>query len=227
LTKKYANSDKPHIRMTARVVAPQQLDFVDVVTSSHNHTDHLDAETLLPLIKANPQLIFVIPAANRAFVAERLGCDLAWPRGLDDGLSITVGGFTLTALPAAHDELAQDALGRHHFLGLIIQAGPWTLYHSGDTRLYAGLEERLQRYTIDIALLPINGHAPERRVAGNLSGPEAARLAKATNVGLVIPCHYEMFTFNTASPDAFIAECQRLQQPYVLLRAGEHWSGAK
>ena len=33
LTKKYANTDKPHVRMTERVVAPERLDFVDVVTS--------------------------------------------------------------------------------------------------------------------------------------------------------------------------------------------------
>src|SRR5262245_42636508 len=46
LTKKYANTDKPHIRMTERVVAPESLNFIDVVTSSHSHTDHLDAETL-------------------------------------------------------------------------------------------------------------------------------------------------------------------------------------
>ena len=46
--------------------------------------------------------------------------------------------------------------------------------------------------------LPINGRAPERRVAGNLSGAEAARLAKSIGARLVIPCHYEMFEFNTA-----------------------------
>src|SRR6476619_2041507 len=49
LTKKYANSDKPHIRMTERAVDPSRLTFIDVCTSSHNHTDHLDAETLNPL----------------------------------------------------------------------------------------------------------------------------------------------------------------------------------
>jgi L-ascorbate metabolism protein UlaG (beta-lactamase superfamily) len=27
---------------------PERLDFMDVVTSSHNHTDHLDVETLIP-----------------------------------------------------------------------------------------------------------------------------------------------------------------------------------
>src|SRR5688500_6794184 len=51
LTVKYANTDKPHTRMSERVVAPERLDFVDVITSSHNHTDHLDAETLLAVTK--------------------------------------------------------------------------------------------------------------------------------------------------------------------------------
>ena len=46
LTRKYAATDKPHVRMTDRVVDPRRLDFVDVVTASHVHTDHLDPETL-------------------------------------------------------------------------------------------------------------------------------------------------------------------------------------
>ena len=48
LTTKYAATDKPHIRITARVVDPARLDFVNLVTSSHNHTDHLDETTLGP-----------------------------------------------------------------------------------------------------------------------------------------------------------------------------------
>ena len=54
LTHKYAATDKPHVRMTERVIAPERLDFIDVVTSSHNHTDHLDKETLVPLLAKNP-----------------------------------------------------------------------------------------------------------------------------------------------------------------------------
>src|SRR5680860_1174697 len=42
LTKKYEGTEKPHIRMTERVIDPERLDFIDVLTSSHNHTDHLD-----------------------------------------------------------------------------------------------------------------------------------------------------------------------------------------
>jgi L-ascorbate metabolism protein UlaG (beta-lactamase superfamily) len=224
LTHKYAGTDKPHIRMTARVIAPERLDFVDVVTSSHNHTDHLDGETLIPLMRANPQLRLVIPEANRAFVVDRLRCDPTWPVGVDDGVAVTVGPFTFTGVPAAHEQVEQDEAGRHKFLGYIVQCGSWTLYHSGDTVWYDGLVERLRQWQIDVAILPINGRAPERRVAGNLSGPDAAQLAKAIDAGLVIPCHYEMFTFNTAAPDSFVAECERLGQPYAVLRAGERLS---
>ena len=105
LTKKYAQTDKPHVRMTERVVDPRHLDFIDVVTSSHNHTDHMDAETLNPLREVNPGLKLVIPEANRAFVAQRLGCDPDWPIGLDAGASVEVAAFTFHGVPAAHNEL--------------------------------------------------------------------------------------------------------------------------
>ena len=65
LTKKYANTDKPHVRMTERVVDPAALDFIDVVTSSHNHTDHLDAETLGPLLRVNTGITLIVAEANR------------------------------------------------------------------------------------------------------------------------------------------------------------------
>ena len=139
LTRKYAHTDKPHVRMTERVIAPERLDFIDVVTSTHSHTDHLDAETLAPLMRANPDLVLVIPEANRRAVAERLGCDPAWPVGLDDGESVDVAGFRLFAVPAAHENLEQDEMGRHKFLGYVVQAGPWTVYHSGDTLWYPEL----------------------------------------------------------------------------------------
>ena len=224
LTKKYADTDKPHVRMTARVVAPGRLGFVDVATSTHNHTDHLDAETLGPLREANPDVRLVVPEANRAFAADRLGVAPETLVGLDAGTSVTVAGFKLTGVPAAHEELEQDEHGRHRFLGYIAEAGPWTLYHSGDTMRYDGMTDVLSAWDVDVAMLPINGKKPERHVAGNLDGPEAAALAKEIGAGLVIPCHYEMFEFNTAPPDAFAEACEKLGQPCRVLEAGERWS---
>lgn len=221
LTAKYAATDKPHVRMTARVVAPERLDFIDVVTSSHNHTDHLDAETLGPLLAVSPGMRLVIPEANRLFVADRLGCDAEMPIGLDDGESAQVDAFKFTGIAAAHEALETDAQGRHGFLGYVVRCGAWTVYHSGDTVNYSGLVERLRPYNIDVAILPINGRRPERRVAGNLRGSEAASLACAVNAKLAVPCHYEMFTFNSAPPDEFMATAAELGQPVRVLRAGE------
>lgn len=224
LTRKYGETDKPHERMTELVVDPSRLGFVDVVTSSHNHTDHLDAETLEPLMKANDALRMVIPDANRAFVTDRLNCDSNWPTGLNDGTSCTIGPFTLTGVPAAHEKIDCDEQGRHRFMGYVVQAGPWTIYHSGDTIRFDGMAERLQPFGIDIAILPINGSKPKRRVAGNLNGPEAAQLAHDISAQIVIPCHYEMFTFNTESPSAFEAACAQLGQGFVTMRSGQRWS---
>ena len=224
LTAKYAATDKPHVRMTERVIEPERLDFIDVVTSSHNHTDHLDAETLIPLMQVNPSAALVIPEANRQFVADRLGIDPELPIGLDVGEQAEVAGFHLTGVPAAHEEIERDESGRMTHLGYIAEFGPWTIYHSGDTVRYAGMADRLREWSIDVAFLPINGRSPERRVAGNLDGEEAARLARDIGAQVVIPCHYDMFEFNTASTEPFQAEADRLGQRVVILENGERWS---
>jgi len=221
LTNKYARTDKPHVRMTERVVAPEALNFIHVVTSSHNHTDHLDAETLIPLREVNPALQMIIPEANREFVAERLKTDPGWPLGSDDGTTLELWDFTITGVASAHEALERDEAGRCKYLGYVVRIGPWTLYHSGDTVLYEGMAEKLRPFGIDVALLPINGARPERRVAGNLNGRESALLAKTMGAKLVVPCHYEMFEFNTASTDEFVEEASRIGQSYRLLRAGE------
>jgi L-ascorbate metabolism protein UlaG (beta-lactamase superfamily) len=223
LTRKYSQSDKQHVRMTELVVDSARLSMVDIVTSTHNHTDHLDAETLCPILAANPQVKLVIAEANRAFVAERLNIDVEVPIGLDDGASVEISGIRLSGIASAHEALDRDEHDRAKYLGFVLQFGGWTVYHSGDTVRYEEMSEKLQPFRIDVALLPINGRAPERRVPGNLFGSEAAQLAKDIEAKLVIPCHFDMFEFNTASPDEFIHECRKLGQPFKVLRCGEQW----
>ena len=187
LTHKYALTDKPHVRLIERVVAPERLNYINVVTSSHNHTDHLDQETIVPLLQVNPGLELVIPEANRAFVAERLRVAPGFPRGLDAGQSLVACGFKIHGVPAAHNTVEKDELGRHKYLGYIVQAGPWTIYHSGDTKRYEGMEARLQKWPVDVALLPINGHLPERRVAETWTAARPPRSPKKSAPGWSSP----------------------------------------
>ncbi len=224
LTKKYAETEKPHIRMSELVVRPGLLRNISVVTSSHNHTDHLDAETLVPVLKNNPDIKFIIPEANCRFVADRVQCDIDFPIGMNDGMSYAVNGFTFIGIPAKHNELARDENGNCKFMGYIIQFGTYSIYHSGDTLWFEGMVDLLKPFNVDVAILPINGNKPERKVAGNLNSAEAVELGLAINAGYVIPCHYDMFTFNTADVNEFVAEAKGKGQKYKVLLGGECFS---
>jgi L-ascorbate metabolism protein UlaG (beta-lactamase superfamily) len=214
LTWKYANTDKPHVRITRRVVDPARLP-VDYILSTHAHTDHLDPDTLKPLIAARPDVALIYPRAIESVVSERLG-----PRTPRRRHPINAGETVLdfvTAVPAAHDKLETDEHGNHKYLGYVIRlgGGRFTVYHSGDTLIYDGLVERLRPHQVDVAIVPINGKV------GNMNGVEAAGLANAIGAKVAIPCHYDMFEFNTASPAAFEAECRRLGQEFRVLRNGQ------
>lgn len=226
LTRKYADTKKPHTRMSELVIDPELLRNISIVTSSHNHTDHLDGETLIPLLKNNPAIQFIIPEANRSFIAERVKCDINFPTGLNDKQSVTIDGFTFHGIPAKHNEIARDENDNCKFMGYVIQFDGWSVYHSGDTLWFDGMDDLLKPFAVDLALLPINGDRPERGVAGNLDTKEAAALAKAIHAKMVIPCHYNMFEFNTADPADFAREAEKIQQPYAVLRHGEHWSSS-
>jgi L-ascorbate metabolism protein UlaG (beta-lactamase superfamily) len=219
LTEKYKDAKNPHVRMTRRVVDPARLRSIDVVTSSHSHTDHLDADTLKPLVKSNPKLRFIAPRSSLRLAEERLGRTVDFP--MDAGETVDIDGIQIHAVPAAHDRLDKDAQGCFMYLGYILKLGSFTLYHSGDTIVYDGMTEQLRPFKIDLAILPINNKL------GNMDGVAAARVAKDMGAKLVIPCHYEMFEFNTASPAEFVAECEKIGQPYRLLRAGERFDRAE
>jgi len=222
LTKKYATTDKPHIRMSELVVKPELLSNISIVTSSHNHTDHLDAETLIPVLKNNPGIKFIIPEANREFVAERVKCEKDFPIGLNDGKSIRIDDFTFYGIPAKHNEIEKDENGNCRFMGYVIEFGNNRIYHSGDTLWFDEMVDQLKPFAVDVAILPINGNKPERKVAGNLNCKEAAELGKAIHAKYVIPCHYDMFTFNTADVNEFVKEAEKINQPYKVVQPGEH-----
>ncbi len=222
LTKKYASTDKPHVRMTSRCVAPEMLKGVKLVTASHLHTDHLDAETLRPLAEANNGIDLLLPHPIIEEARARLGDAPVALQGLDAGGTVSSHGWQITGVPAAHNELKRDAAGRCHYLGFLIRRAGFTVYHSGDTLWHEEMQAALQAAGgIDLMLLPINGNRPERRVAGNLNGTEATKLAKSCGARLVVPCHYEMFEFNTESLDLFIRSCVEMEQEFRVLRCGE------
>src|SRR3954468_193122 len=167
LTTKYAGTAKPHERMTALVVDPSRLDMVDVVTWSHGHTDHLDADTLRPLLAASGARL-VAPHAIVDLAAERSGLSPDAIVLADNGRTVQAGGFTITGVAAAHEQVERDDYGHSLHLGYLVRRGGRSLFHAGDTVMHDGLVAALRGSAPDVALLPINGSDPARGVAGNL-----------------------------------------------------------
>ncbi len=221
LTHKYAATDKPHVRMTERCIDPRLLTGISRVTASHVHTDHLDGETLIPLAQANPGFRLYLPHPIIPEAQKRIGGEAVEYCGIGDQDVHAEDRWEVRGVVARHNEVLRDAQGRCHYVGFIVKCGPFTIYHSGDTLWHDDIVAQVRAHRCDLMLLPINGNKPERRVAGNLNGTEAAALAKAGGAGLVVPCHYEMFEFNTDTPDEFVAACARLEQPCKVMRSGE------
>jgi len=226
LTRKYADTPKPHVRLTQRCADPSRLGFVNLVFSSHGHTDHFDRETLRAIASAPGRirpLSLVVPVANLARACDMLGDLGPLFSPINAGETITLGGIQVTAVPAAHTAIEHDAHGHHLYLGYVLTVGRHRVYHSGDTVWHDDVLAAVRAARPEIVLLPINGHDPARGVAGNLDGDEAARFARAVGASLAIPHHFDLFAFNTASPAPFVAACQREGVIPAVLPCGGSW----
>ncbi|WP_406700538.1 MBL fold metallo-hydrolase [Singulisphaera sp. Ch08] len=224
LTTKYEGTGKPHVRMTRSPFRGFELRRVDLVLSSHKHSDHLDPGTMPELLETSPEAPLLLP---EALIEHAVGLGLPTDRlvGLDAGGDFRHRGFRIEAIPSAHEGLDTDERGRHLYLGYIIEVEGLRLYHSGDTLLYDGLVGHLGDRAYDVLFLPINGRDPARGVAGNMSAAEAVTLASVVKPRYLVPHHYEMFAFNTVPIGDFESEALRLPagvNPRVL-RCGERW----
>ncbi len=204
LAGKYRGSELPHLRMAPPPVAPGELEEIDLLFSTHGHTDHLDPGTL-PLVQAaNPGCRFIVPRALRALAIERgLAASRLIEVNAGDRLE-PAPGLSVTVLPAAHETLTQDGKGDHLFLGYFLDFNDIAVYHSGDCVPFDGLEELLNGLHPDIMLLPINGrdeYRTSRGIIGNFTLDEALDLTDQVGAQYLIGHHFGLFDFNTIDPE--------------------------
>ncbi len=225
LTAKYAGTEKPHIRMTEAPLRGREITNTAWVFASHKHSDHLDPGTLPDLFAASPEARLVLPAAAVDHAAALgLARERLVPARGDETLQ--VGPLTVHSVPAAHPGLDYDPGSGYPCLGYVLEMDGLQLYHSGDTLVYDGQVERLRRFDLDIAFLPINGTSDRLlalQVPPNMNATEAVALAQAAGPRLVIPGHYDMFTFNTADVGEFTRRADAAGVPYAVLHCGERY----
>lgn len=203
LERKYRGSATPHGRMMPAPITVDDLPPVDLVLVTHQHTDHMDPDTLAPLAARQPATRFVVPAAAAEEARRRIGVDNSRLEAARPGVPLTpFPGLNVMPIRAAHEVLDPRFLG----YGLSIEG--LTIVHSGDTIPFEGQVAELQALHADVALFPVNGHSAElaqKGIAGNFTLEEAVATAIAASIPLLVAHHYGMFAFNTAAPDAIDA----------------------
>jgi L-ascorbate metabolism protein UlaG (beta-lactamase superfamily) len=218
-------SDHPD-RLVPPIAGPDDFKGVDLVIGTHDHLDHIDRNAWREIGKTTARCRFAVPSILLPGLANDIGVSMDRFIGMDDGVSFVDHGIRVTGIAAAHEFFDQDPLtGRYPYLGVVIEGPGATVYHSGDTCLYGGLVERLlQGPGIDLALLPINGRDAQRLragIVGNMTYQEAADLAGIVQPRLTLPCHWDMFAFNSEDPEAFVAYMEA-KYPHLAARVPEH-----
>lgn len=180
---------------------------------THLHRDHADAGALVAALAAGAPVLEPTPFGGGP--EENLGLAQTEAELTAAGLpreqvapwgQLTIGPFTITALPAV------DGFGDPQ-VSWLVEADGTRVLHLGDTTFHGYWWRIVQRFgPIDVALLPVNGaicRFPHRRPASPLPAvldPERAAIAaELVGARLAIPIHaegYEIDGIYAPIPDA-------------------------
>ncbi len=207
-------------RLVPPLLNPSKIMNADFIFGSHDHTDHIDHDAWKQISSLNRKTIFVVPELLRNSLLDELDIEPARLMGIDDNYSVNNDGIRITGIAAAHEFLDQDKTTKHYpYLGYIINANGLSIYHSGDTCMYEGLQQKLSQRDFDVVFVPINGRDAVRLRSGcigNMTYQEAADLCGVLKPGLIIPGHYGMFESNTVDPKLF-SEYVKVKYPNLKL----------
>jgi L-ascorbate metabolism protein UlaG (beta-lactamase superfamily) len=195
---------------------------------THDHADHCDPDTLLPIYKENLRVKFICPrpAAEHLEQMKIKDRNIIVPEALKLN---KVTGMEYYAVPAAHYGLDKDDVtGEYSYFAYVIKIGGKWIFHAGDTINYGGFTEYILSHTqhIDVACLPVNGRDTIREsqgIIGNLDGEEALYLARDIKSEYFFPIHNDLFASNHVSQTllADLIERRKPKQKIHWLKPGE------
>lgn len=236
------NPDGTTRRNFAPPFGPEEFTDVDYVVCSHNHKDHLNLETLLPLWQANPMVRFIVPEpekgcltaggiASEAVIGAKAGEEILLVKrkagaGQDEAAK-QADCARLCPIAAAHEEYVTDEHGNQRNLGYVMKCGELHIYHAGDTLVTQKLIEDVRACgPIAAACVPVNGVDTERHsrgIIGNMDCRDAAYFVQQIGADMTLPMHTDMVMRNEENPLIF-AEYMRSLYPgrkYHIMQLGE------
>jgi L-ascorbate metabolism protein UlaG (beta-lactamase superfamily) len=172
-------------------------DRVDLMLISHGHGDNMgDAVAIAQ--RFQPHIIAMNELCG--YLASKGATDCS---GGNTGGTQEWNGLRVTMVDAVHSSSIQDGDSTIYAglaVGFIITLPDgFTIYHAGDTDVFAGMEIIGRLYRPDVALLPIGSHF-------TMGPKEAAEAIRLLGVRRVIPIHYGTFPLLWGTPEALQTE---------------------
>ena len=190
----------------------EALSPIDIILVSHGHGDH--SSDVASVSRATGAAVVCLAELGDYLSAKGLHNI----RDMNIGGTQTISGVRITMTAAVHSGsiVEQD---RIVYLGgaagFVIRASDTpTIYFAGDTALFGDMKIIRDRYTPDIAFLPIGDHYT--------MGPEDAAIAADwLGVRQVVPMHWGTFPVLTGTPAALRSHLKSSQIEVLELKPGE------
>jgi len=182
----------------------------DAVLCTHEHTDHLDPDSLPIIARHNPACVFAGPASSVKGFRE-LGIKASRIMELQPGVPASLIGIKLHTVRSDHGDLSPDALTP------LLDFNGVRVLHSGDTSWLPGRFQPLIDMKPDLLLPCINGNY------GNTNHIDAALMTQQAKPQAVIPHHFWMFIEHGGDPAGFLHACRYFcpEAKVTIMRPGE------
>jgi L-ascorbate metabolism protein UlaG (beta-lactamase superfamily) len=212
--------------ITENPLSPVTVDDItkaDLILITHDHFDHIGdtaagghaADTIAIAKKTGAQVVAVFETAARL-----LGDGLPPQNILFGGFGKDIGGptdfngITLYMTPAVHSSNSGVSVGY-----IVKFPGGATIYHAGDTAIFADMLTWGSLYPIDLALVPIGG-------SFTMDASQAAKSLRLLTPKKTIPMHYASFPGILApNADEFVSLAKRYAPGVgvIVLKPGEKY----
>jgi len=209
------------VRLIPVPVSPTDVTDADWIIITHEHRDHCDLETLLPISAASPTCRFIGPPAV-VDMLESAGISSERIRTARCGVTRQLGlEWEIHPVPSAHPGVERDDQGACRWLGYVFRAGRRYIYHAGDTSADEEVIAAVKAFgKIDMAFLPVNerNYYRERRgIIGNMSVREAFHFAEEVGAGALVPTHWDMFEANSVFKEEIELLYEKISPEFELL----------